>query len=125
MRAHLQPPPLPHGQDERRHAPLSPLMFSALVYAGAGQFVQRRWMAGVFFSLVFSWPFIWFLDDAERILRAYALLALGERSSAEPFPSFNLLVKPFLLGLLIYGAGLLDTHLADRRARPPSASTVR
>jgi hypothetical protein len=108
------------GQAERRQrlqvGKLATLL-SALAYPGSGQIVQRRWAAGGFFAVAFSAAFAWFAVNIVRLLTAYYQLAFdfeNPQSGKTRVTAVGVLI-PFLLSLLLWLAGLVDTVLANRR----------
>ena len=93
-----------------------PIMLSALVYPGAGQLVQKRWIAATAYILTFTvglalcvWQFI-------RILMAYISTADFD-APVRPPPGYKPLLAWVGVSLLLYGASLVDTILAQQRAR--------
>lgn len=95
------------------------LYLSALVYPGAGQFAQKRWLAGLFYAVVFSVcaVFLMIAIFAPMFWNLRLALEFAETGKGDAFHPISF-AKIFLwLGLsaLIYLAGLLDTVLYHRR----------
>lgn len=103
------PPPL------AGHFPVSPLLMSSLVYPGTGQLVQRRWGAGLFFMLLFSVPFACFMMRIVAVLRAYYDFAFNFQGATGVAPSAGAVLVPFVLSVVAYLAGVVDTALAQNR----------
>lgn len=93
------------------------MLLSALVYPGAGQLMQRRWMAGAGFALVFTLPIAWFIVEVVRVLGAYYAFMIDFKGATGEAPGGMAILVPFLLSLAIYLAGLVDTALADYHQR--------
>ena len=96
------------------------LYLSALVYPGAGQFTQKRWLAGLFYAVVFSVcaiflmiaifaPMFWNL----RLAMEFADTGKGDAFHPISFAKIFLWIG---LSALIYLAGLLDTFVYYRRS---------
>jgi hypothetical protein len=110
-------------RDDQNNAVAPPsrlaLYLSALVYPGAGQFAQKRWLAGIFYACLFSICFIFlviaiFEPIFSNLRFALELADTGKSGAFRPI-SF---VKMFLwlgISILVYATGLLDTHLSYRR----------
>lgn len=92
---------------------------SALVWPGAGQYAQKRWLAGTFYAVVFLagvvFLFVSVLTPLFRML--YALADFSGRS--EEFlavqPSLRNILLSFGFLFLVYLGGLLDTIIYCRR----------
>jgi len=100
--------------DAPRKQSVTPIVLSALVCPGAGQFLQRRWIAGVFFFTTFLAAFVCFMIADFRVIAAYYHMAFDfdapppEVSLAAPLPSFAVAIS-------IYVIGLIDTAFAHFR----------
>ncbi len=81
-----------------------------------GQFAQRRWWAGVFFALVFTFPIVWLAVQTLKIIVIYYNLAFNWRNATEA-PQDAGILTPFLVSLILYTANVVDTALAQRRAK--------
>jgi hypothetical protein len=90
---------------------------SALAYPGAGQLVQRRWLAAGFFISAFTAAAAWFIYVAVKILKAYYDLALHfeDPQAGQGALSFGAVLVSFGTCMVVYFAGLLDTVLGNRR----------
>lgn len=113
-----QPPVLPAGP--RRPALMSPMVLSALVCPGAGQLMQRRWVTGTVFIVLFTGAFVWFVGRAYAVLKAYYAFAFDFKGATGQAPSVTAVMVPFGVCLVIYVAGLLDTALGSFRRRSTS-----
>lgn len=96
------------------------LYLSALVYPGAGQFAQKRWLAGLFYAVAFSVcaVFLMIAIFAPMFWNLRLAMEFADTGKGDAFHPISF-AKIFLwLGLsaLIYLAGLLDTFIYFRRA---------
>lgn len=110
-----QPPPLQTPKSGRQI--LTPMVLSALVYPGAGQLMQRRWLAATVFVVGFSLPFAWFLGRVYGVLKAYYEFAFNFKGASGQAPQPSCLVWPLALSIGVYLAGLVDTAIGSYRAR--------
>ena len=101
-----QPPPVP-AQISRL-----PILYSALVYPGSGQFMMGRPVMGLAFAACFTIAlavflvfFVRYLRDAVEFLR---ICWSGRYSGTEAAPSLRPLLMPFVYLLLVYLANLYD-----------------
>ena len=97
------------------------LYLSALVWPGAGQFAQKRWLAGIFYAVVFSVCFVFLIIAifAPMFRNLRAAMEFADTGKGDAFYPISF-AKIFLwigLSALIYLAGLLDTFVAYRRQR--------
>ena len=107
------PPPMQSAQPGK--SLLSPMVLSALVYTGAGQLMQRRWAAALFFLISSTVSVIWLVSSAFIILKAYYGMAFDSTPVATP--RLASLIVPFVMWLVIYVAGIVDTAIASYRQR--------
>ena len=95
------------------------LYLLALVWPGAGQFAQKRWLAGMFYAIVFSVcavllviaifaPMFWNL----RLAMEFADTGKGDTFHPISFAKIFLWLG---ISALVYLAGLLDTFIYYRR----------
>lgn len=96
------------------------LYLSALVFPGAGQFAQKRWLAGLFYAVVFSVcaVFLTIAIFAPLFWNLRLAMEFADTGKGDAFHPISF-AKIFLwLGLsaLIYFAGLLDTFICYRRS---------
>lgn len=96
-----------------------PLVLSAFVYPGAGQFVQKRPVAGCAYALTFTIFFAGLIAHLYRPLihNLDVVLAWSAEGSQEPFqpiPVLAVLVS-FGLALAVYLLNLADVVSAQRR----------
>jgi hypothetical protein len=104
-----------------------PMMLSAFVYPGAGQFMQKRWLPGGLFAILFSLFFL--LLIASVITPLFAFLndtldwaaASGMGGGSKPVGIFLMKVALyFLASMVVYLANVADVIRATRRiAKPP------
>jgi hypothetical protein len=93
---------------------LFPMVLSALV-SGAGQLVQGRWVAGIFFMVVSFSALGWLLHTVFGVLKAYYRLVADPMNSPSEVPGLAELIIPFFIWLAIYVAGIIDTAMANYR----------
>ena len=92
-----------------------PVFLSAFVCPGAGQIVQRRWLAALVFGGGFVLCFVLFTLYALRILIAYYRLWLNFDSYQQPYLPVREAALAFLVSMVFYVVGMLDTQRAYRR----------
>ena len=113
-------PPSPAPSPPTRLA----IMFSAVVYPGAGQFMQRRWLPGILCGGSFTAAFVWFIVEMVRIMHAYLSTAFFDAPPDAP-PGYRRLLFSALTSLALFTIGLVDTILAHQRALRRFQSTTR
>ena len=92
-----------------------PVLLSAMVCPGAGQFVQKRWRTGSAYLLCFLATFMYVMLAAGKTIISYYRLGFEfDTYEPEPISMLNLL-SPFGLALLIYLANLIDVSIAQKR----------
>lgn len=101
----------------------TPVFLSALVYPGAGQFLQRRWKAGLFFSLAFTVFFVLLLFTVITPLMASldAAFEWAAHYQNQPFRPVSLprVVVLFLACVILYIVNLADVARAARTKAAP------
>ncbi len=116
-------PASPATPTARRVEKYAPLVLSALVYPGAGQLAQRRWIsAGVFMVLATGCAgllFYYLLAGLVDITRA--LLA---SATEPPGVAWGAIGAWFLAFILTYAANIADVLIAGRR-RAAAAKVLR
>jgi len=94
------------------------MLCSAAGFPGAGQAMQRRWGAAIFFALGFGAAFLWLLGVFAWFMVQYYSLAfnadLAGDNTTPVFPWLQFVVSLLLSGGL-YLFNLLDVFLAHRR----------
>jgi len=101
-----------------------PMLVSAFVYPGAGQFVQKRRIAGTAYALLFTICIGFLFYDVFRplVVNVIAALDWADAGTNRPFEELSVVgvLVPFLAGLLVYVMNLADVARANRRTlRPP------
>lgn len=93
----------------------SPIILSAII-PGLGQFVQRRWLAGVFYLAVFVACFVYLGNYVEKIISSAFAIADSIRNSGNDVPdiSYFRLITPVVLATGIYVVNLIDAFLFYR-----------
>lgn len=96
----------------------TPIFLSALVYPGAGQFLQRRWKAGLFFSVAFTLFFVLLLFAVITPLVSSldAAFQWAAHQQNRPFQAISVprVVTSFLACVILYVANLADVTRAAR-----------
>ena len=109
-------PPLP-----RKEPSWVPVLFSALVYPGSGQFIQRRRLSGWFFAIAGSVLMALLLNvmfrQAGAIWETYLAYLLGDGTLGELSAAAAPIGRPMLWLAVIHGANIIDVMLARRRSR--------
>jgi len=99
------------------------LLLSALGWPGAGQALQKRWLAAAVYALGFTAAFLWLMLLFFRFMVQYYGLAFGAEpadDSSRPAVPWAPFALAFLLSFGLYLANLADVALAHwRRHRPP------
>lgn len=113
----VPPPPMPTKDLGRTSSAFSPMVLSALVYPGAGQLMQRRWMAGLLVAGLFTVPAVWFFVEVFGVLKAYYDFAFNFSGATGKAPAAGSIILPFILSTLIYVGGLVDTAVAMNRQK--------
>ena len=93
----------------------TPILLSAFICPGAGQFVQKRWLAGTVFVVGFLWGFCWLLLIAGRIIISFYRMAIEFDTYEPDAPNAAAILPPFAVALLFYLIGLIDTFVAQQR----------
>ncbi len=98
------------------------IFLSAMVFPGVGQFVQKRWVAGILFSTLFLAAFSVFCVVAFGLIASYYRMGF-EFETYEPEPvHLGRLLASFAAAMLVYAANVIDTAIVHfRRGRRTSA----
>ncbi len=92
-----------------------PILLSAFICPGAGQFIQRRWIAGTVFAAGFLWGFCWVMVLAAGNIIDYYRLGF-EFGTYEPDPTSPLaFVAPLAIAMVFYLVNLFDVLVAQQR----------
>ena len=95
-------------------AVMGPVLLSAIIYPGLGQMVQRRWIAGSVYAILYTIVFGWLMIRSFGILKIYYELAFDFNNAAGQVPKLSAIAWPFLFSILVYLASLIDTALGNR-----------
>ena len=88
------------------------MLLSAFVCPGAGQFMQRRWVAGLIFSSGFLIGFCWLMGVAGKIIISYYRMAF--EIDYEPVtPNLMAMFPPLVIAVTFYLINLFDVLLAQ------------
>lgn len=101
------------GTTPSKWAGVGPVFLSALVYPGAGQLVQRRWVAGVGYALLFSGAFGWLLWRFFGVIKLLYTTADFSKGAGDA-PSLGAIGWPFVVSMLVWLANLIDTAIGNR-----------
>ena len=109
---------------ERGKSGRLPIMLSAFVYPGAGQFMQRRWGAGLAYASIFTVLFLTLAVSVLWPLFRNLNAVLGSdfmRGAEEPLQRISVpaVLVSFTLALMAYILNLVDVTRANRRRAPP------
>ena len=88
-----------------------PILLSAFICPGGGQFAQRRWIAGTLFFTTFSAAFVVFMVVAGRLIVSYYRMGF-ELETYEPDVHPGRLLPAFMVATVIYVINLLDVTFA-------------
>jgi len=93
-----------------------PIIVSALVCPGIGQFIQRRWLAGSFYLIGFGYGFVMVILRFIKIMTAYYSCAFkfDGTESIEPV-SFVIMIFPLIIAGIFYILNLFDVTAAFHR----------
>jgi hypothetical protein len=111
-----EPTPTPARIAPPKSRTATPLLLSVAVYPGAGQLLQRRWVAGAAYATAYTLAFGGFLVKAWDVVKAYYAFALDFDHAPGVAPGWRELLLPFLLSVAVYLAGVADTAVAAYRA---------
>ena len=108
-------------------SPRTAILASAMM-PGAGQFLQRRRIAGTVYALLFLALFLLVIVRILRMMLANlaAVNAFAGGEANQPFVQLSLwsILVPLAAAMAVFVAGLIDTYLASQRRRrepmPPS-----
>jgi hypothetical protein len=110
---------------EPAKADRTPVMLSAFVYPGAGQFLQKRWIAGTVFSVLFTiFSLILIFEVFEPMFRNVnvALNWAASQQNDQQFEGISLswVIVSFVAMMAIYIANIVDVQRANqKRMQPP------
>jgi NhaP-type Na+/H+ or K+/H+ antiporter len=101
--------------EKRTKAKRTPILLSMMVYPGAGQILQGRWLAGILFAFGFTVFFVVFGVCVYRILAIYYKLGFGDIPDSQTHFVLWPAVVAFIIALGFYVGGIVDTVLAFTR----------
>ncbi len=91
-----------------------PILLSAFVCPGAGQFVQKRRLAGTVYAAGFLVGFFWFMLRTLKIIICFYRMAFDAAYNPET-PNVAALLPPIALASLFYVINLFDVTIAQYR----------
>ncbi len=90
-----------------------PIWLSAFGFPGLGQFVQKRWIAGLIFSSGFLVGFFWVMAIAvHNIIELYSMAFTDHMPEPIPVSAFT---RPLLIVAVVYLISLFDVFRAQQR----------
>lgn len=92
-----------------------PVLLSAFVCPGVGQFMQKRWVAGGIFSVGFLWGFFWLMILAIKIIIDFYRLAFEFDTYEPAMPNLLSFIAPVLISFIFYLASLFDVVREQQR----------
>jgi len=101
------------------------MMLSAFIYPGAGQFLQKRWIAGTVYSVLFTvFSVILIFEVFEPMFRNVnvALNWAASQSADQAFEGISLskVAVSFVAMMVVYIVNIVDIQYANRkRMQPP------
>ena len=108
---------------ELRRGSRFPILLSAFIYPGSGQFAQKRWVAGTFFMVVFSVPMVIFFVCLVRVVISAYRMAFDFAAYEAPSPPWARILISLAVSLVFYAANVVDVSMACRRMRPAGLAT--
>ena len=93
-----------------------PMLLSAFGFPGLGQFVQKRWIPGLLFSIIFLGGFFWIMALATHNISDFYSMAFSTDWSVEPDPvPLSAFVCPLILAGIVYFTSLFDVFMAQQK----------
>ncbi|OGV69637.1 MAG: hypothetical protein A2283_23585 [Lentisphaerae bacterium RIFOXYA12_FULL_48_11] len=90
-----------------------PIYLSVFAFPGAGQFVQRRWFPAILFSISF---FICFTIIMTKVFKIWAgMVHSAIDGTAFESIHYSSILWPFVISIIIYIAGIIDTNSAHNK----------
>jgi hypothetical protein len=101
---------------KKKRSARMPIYLSAFGFPGLGQFMQKRWLAGITFSVGFLVGFLWIMILAiQNIIELYSM-AFSPNLSYEPTPlPLTAFIEPLLIAGIVYFISLFDVFLAQQK----------
>jgi len=100
----------------------TPVLLSALVYPGAGQLLQKRWISAAIFLTLFTIFMCILLINVMRPLIKNITTAMdwAATQANEEFVPISIpgIIIPFLLSLAVYVTNIIDVVMASRQPPP-------
>ena len=90
------------------------MLLSAFACPGAGQFMQKRWVAGLIYGAGFLIGFCWFMVVALRIIISFYRMAFEPDYDPET-PNSMAMIPPLLISTGFYLTNLVDVFIAQQR----------
>jgi hypothetical protein len=103
----------------------TPMMLSAFIYPGAGQFLQKRWIAGTLYSVLFTiFSLVLIFEVFKPMFRNInvALNWAASQQNDQQFEGISLsrVAVSFIAMMAVYIANIVDiVHVNRKRMQPP------
>lgn len=91
-----------------------PMLLSAFACPGVGQFVQKRWIAGLVYGTGFLIGFFWIMAIALGVIYDFYKMAFDFDHEPEP-QNLMAMVLPLIIAIVFYVANLFDVLIAQQR----------
>ena len=109
---------------ESAKADRTPLMLSAFIYPGAGQFLQKRWIAGTLYSVLFTiFSLILIFEVFKPMFRNVnvALNWAASQQNDQQFEGISLskVAVSFIAMITIFIANIMDIVRVNRKKLQP------
>lgn len=91
-----------------------PVLLSAFVCPGAGQFLQKRWKSGTLFASGFLIGFIWLMVLAIGIIIDFYRMAFEFETYEPVIPNLFAFIAPIAISGLFFIGGLIDVVVAQQ-----------
>lgn len=91
----------------------------SMIYPGAGQALQRRWVAAAFYLITFTLSLVWFVYSIVvplfKVLKTALDWSAGDfNAPMVTFPIMNVIL-PLLVSTFLFIVNMIDVMLANRK----------
>ena len=102
----------------------TPMMLSAFIYPGAGQFLQKRWIAGTLYSILFTIFSVILIFEVFKPMFNNVNVALNwasSQSTNQAFEGISLykVAVSFVAMIVIFVVNIIDVQRANRKGTQP------
>lgn len=100
------------------------MMLSAFIYPGAGQFLQKRWIAGTVYSVLFTIFSLVLIFEVFKPMFRNINVALNWAASQEADQAFEgisltKVAVSFIAMMIVYVINIMDVQRANRKTMQP------